>query len=70
MNMYKLTFVAKLFSQAMGGQVSISYAQKDIALEALKETARNRQDWIREEKEFYHLMVDYGKDLLRQNDRK
>ena len=29
--------------------------------------ANYRQDWTEEEKEFYKLMVDYGKELLRQN---
>lgn len=67
MNIYELMSVAKLFSQAMGGQVTTSYAEQQMALRILKEMANYRQDWTEEEKEFYKLMVDYGKELLRQN---
>ena len=67
MNIYELMSVAKLLSQAMGGQVTTSYAEQQMALRILKEMANYRQDWTEEEKEFYKLMVDYGKELLRQN---
>lgn len=67
MNMYELMSVAKLFSQAMDGKITTSYAEQQMALRILKEMANYRQDWTEEEKEFYKLMVDYGKELLRQN---
>lgn len=67
MNMYELMSVAKLFSQAMGGQVTTSYAEQQMALSILKEMANYRQGWTEEKKEFYKLMVDYGKELLRQD---
>ena len=67
MNMYELMSVAKLFSQAMDGKITTSYAEQQMALRILKERANYRQDWTEEEKEFYKLMVDYGKELLRQN---
>ena len=53
MNMYELMSVAKLFLQAMGGQVTTSYAEQQMALRILKEMANYRHDWTEEEKEFY-----------------
>ena len=67
MNMYELMSVAKLFSQTMDGKITTSYAEQQMALRILKEMANYRQDWTEEEKEFYKLTVDYGKELLRQN---
>ena len=69
MNMYELMSVAKLFSQAMGGQVTTSYAEQDMALRILKEMASYRKDWTEEEKEFYKLMVDYGRELLQKGSK-
>lgn len=69
MNMYELMSVAKLFSQAMGGQVTTSYAEQDMALRILKEMASYRQDWTEEEKEFYKLMVDYGREQLQKGSK-
>ncbi len=69
MNIYELMSVAKLFSQAMGGQVTTSYAEQDMALRILKEMASYRQDWTEEEKEFYKLMVDYGREQLQKGSK-
>lgn len=67
MNMYELMSFAKLFSQAMDGKITTSYVEQQMALSILKEMANYRQGWTEEEKEFYKLMVDYGKELLRQD---
>lgn len=69
MNIYELMSVANLFSQAMGGQVTTSYAEQDMALRILKEMASYRQDWTEEEKEFYKLMVDYGREQLQKGSK-
>ena len=69
MNIYELMSVAKLFSQAMGGQVTTSYAEQAMALRILKEMASYRQDWTEEEKEFYKLMVDYGREQLQKGSK-
>ena len=39
MNMYELMSVAKLFSQAMDGKITTSYAEQQMALRILKEMA-------------------------------
>ena len=68
MNMYELMSVAKLFSQAMDGKITTSYAEQDMALRILKEMSNYRQGWTEEQKEYYKLMVEYGKELLRKRE--
>lgn len=69
MNMYELMSIAKLFSQAMGGEVTTSYAEQDMALRVLKEMSSYHQGWTEEQKEFYKLMVDYGREQLQKGSK-
>ncbi len=63
MDFDELISVAKLFSSATQGKpISMSSKELDVACEALKKMADERQDWTQEQKELYKAMVDYAKD--------
>lgn len=65
MNIFEAMSMAKLYYSAMSGQVSVSKMEVEVACKALKEMAEQRQDWTREQKDFYELLVDFAKEQSR-----
>lgn len=64
MNFYDILSFAKLFSLATGNtkHITMSSAELEIASEALKKLADERNDWNKEQKEYYKMLVDYAKE--------
>lgn len=63
MNFYEALCFAKLFERAIGGQVSMSEIEKEVACESLKRMADQRNDWTEEQKNYYKMMVDFSKNI-------
>lgn len=58
--------LAKVFAMAMGDKrITISSAERDAAFEALKTMADHSNGWTEEEKEYYKMMVDFGKEATK-----
>ena len=55
---------AKIYSvfAGMASPESISKLEKDLAFEAMKKIAYNRDDWTLEKKELYKALVDIAKE--------
>lgn len=55
---------AKVYSAVCGlsSPASVSKYEKDLAAEALKKMADNRNDWTHEQKESYKCLVDFVKE--------
>lgn len=64
MNFYDILSVAKLFAIATGNtnNINMSSAEIEIASETLKKLADERNDWNKEQKEYYKMLVDYAKE--------
>lgn len=64
MNFYDILSVAKLFAIVTGNtnNIKMSSAEIEIASEALKKLADERNDWNKEQKEYYKMLVDYAKE--------
>ncbi|MCM1302549.1 MAG: hypothetical protein NC305_10240 [Lachnospiraceae bacterium] len=64
--------LAKIFAMAMGDRkITVSGEERDAAFEALKTMAGHRNGWTEEQKEYYKMMVDFGKEVTKgkENDR-
>lgn len=64
MNFYDILSVAKLFAIVTGNtnNIKMSSAEIEIVSEALKKLADGRNDWNKEQKEYYKMLVDYAKE--------
>lgn len=64
MNFYDILSVAKLFAIATGNtnHITMNSAELEIASEALKKLADERNDWNEEQKEYYKILVDFAKE--------
>ena len=68
MNFYDILSVAKLFAVATGNtkHITMSSAELEIASEALKKLADERDDWNEDQKEYYKILVDSAKEQTKE----
>jgi hypothetical protein len=66
----KIISLAKVFAMAMGDRtITISDEEQDAAFEGLKTMADNSNNWTKEEKEYYKMMVDFGNMVTRRKEK-
>ena len=65
MNFYESICLAKIFSIAMGytPKSSITDQEIDVAVECLKKTADQKQNWTEETKQMYKTMAELCGEL-------
>ncbi|MBQ8329597.1 MAG: hypothetical protein IJX83_08270 [Lachnospiraceae bacterium] len=68
MTIYEHQCVMRLFSIAMGIMApnTITKVEVDIACEALKNMADQRQDWTEQQRGMYKWLVDCAKEIYRR----
>lgn len=65
MSVYEQLCVTKLLFISMGAIApnAITSFERDVACEAIKRMADQRQDWTPQQREFYKWLVDYAKEF-------